>query len=120
MKSRAWIGKAIVGIGAIHSAFGLVVFHAEYVRWFREGLWNTVNGQPYREFPFWFLAFGILTIIFGAFVDSVERKSENLPPFLGWSLLVFTIVVVFIMPISGGWLLLAPALGAIWQSKAAK
>ena len=115
---NAWIGKLIIGIGVIHSAFGIIGFRSEYAQWFREGLWNSVQGQPNREFPFWFLAFGILSIILGAFVDWVEHKHADLPRFLGWSILLFTIMAVIIMPISGGWLLFAPAIGAIWRSKA--
>lgn len=109
----AWIGTFIVGIGVVHSLFGVLGFHGQLAIWLGEGLWNTVNGQAEREFPFWFLAFGILAIIFGFLVDWVERRHAELPRFLGWSLLGLTVAVVVIMPISGGWLMIAPAIGAI-------
>ena len=55
-------------------------------RWAAEGLVNTVNGQPEREFPFWFLATGILTL-----------KSPRWRPrhrIFAWSLFALTVVTV--------------------------
>ncbi len=114
---QVWIGKSIMIIGAIHSAFGFVVFRSILAEIIGEGLVNTVNGQPLREFAFWFLVFGFLAIIFGALVDWCERQGVKLPKFFGWSLLALTLIVVTIMPISGGWLLLIPAIGAILRSR---
>lgn len=114
---QVWIGKSIMIIGAIHTAFGLAVFRSTLAEIFREGFVNTVNGQPLREFAFWFLVFGFLAIIFGALVDWCERQDVKLPKFLGWSLLALTLIIVTIMPISGGWLLLIPAIGAILRSR---
>ena len=116
---QAWIGKSIMIIGAIHSAFGFVVFHSTLAEIIREGLVNTVNGQPMREFAFWFIVFGFLAIIFGMFVDWCERQGIKLPEFFGWSLLALTLIIVTIMPISGGWLLFIPTIGAILRSRLA-
>ncbi len=113
---RAWIGKAIIGIGVLHSVFGIVFLGPTLAVLWSEGLLNTVRGEPDREFAFWFLAFGLLSVILGAVVDWAERKSEFPPAFFGWSLLAFTIAMVAIMPVSGGWLLLVPAVAAIWRS----
>lgn len=115
--ARAWIGKSIVIIGAIHTAFGFLVFRSTLIEVFKDGLVNTVNGQPAREFVFWFVAFGFLAIILGLLVDRSERESAKLPKFLGWSLLALTLVMVTIMPVSGAWLVLAPAVGAIARSR---
>ena len=109
----AWIGKALFVIGVVHSLFGLVVLRSTLAVLWNEGLINTVNGQPDREFAFWFIAFGILTMILGAFVDSCEKRRIPFPRFFGWTLLAFTAVMVTIMPISGAWLVLIPAIGAI-------
>ena len=113
---QAWIGKSIIIIGAIHSAFGFVWFRSTIGEIVHEGLVNTVNGQPERELAFWFIFFGLLAIIFGAFVDWCERKGIKFPKFFGWNLLAFTLIIIMIMPISGGWLLLVPAIGSIIRS----
>jgi len=113
---RCWIGKFIFIIGLIHTILGFLFFRSVLSTIIREGLVNTVNGQMDRELTFWFIAFGIFSMIFGWFVDWVERQKIPFPRFLGWSLLLFTIILLVIMPISGGWLLLVPSIGAIRRS----
>lgn len=110
---RRWIGRWILGVGCVHSLFGLIVFRDTWAILAAEGFVNTVNGQPEREFPFWFLATGILTLLLGALVDHLEARREPLPRFLGWGLFLFTAAVLAIMPISGGWLLVPAVLGAL-------
>lgn len=114
---HAWIGKAIIFIGIVHSVFGFVVFRSTLAELVREGLVNTVNGQPDREFAFWFVFFGFMAIIAGALTDWCERNFRRLPGFLGWSLLAMTVALVTIMPISGAWMLFAPTAGAIFRSR---
>ena len=113
---QAWIGKSIIFIGVVHSVFGFVVFRSTIAELVREGVINTVNGQPLREFAFWFLFFGFMAIIAGALTDWSERNFGILPGFLGWSLLAMTVVLVTIMPVSGAWMLFVPAVGAIFRS----
>lgn len=110
---KTWIGKTIIIVGVIHSVFGFAVFNSTMAEIVSEGLINTVNGQPMREFVFWFISFGILIILFGLMIDWCERRNLKLPKFLGWSLFAFTSILVTIMPISGGWLMFIPAVGLI-------
>lgn len=113
---RSWIGKSVVFIGIVHSVFGFVVFRSTIRVLVGEGLVNTVNGQPEREFAFWFLFFGFMAIIAGLLIDWCERNFGMLPSFLGWSLLALTFVCVTIMPVSGAWAIFVPAIGAIMRS----
>jgi hypothetical protein len=113
---RSWIGKSVFFIGVVHSVFGFVVFRSTLGELVGEGLINTVNGQPDREFVFWFLFFGFMAIIAGLLIDWCEKTVGVLPGFLGWSLLALTLVCVTIMPVSGAWLLLVPAVGAVVRS----
>ena len=110
---QLWIGKAVIIIGVIHSVFGFVFFFGTIANIFDEGVFNTVNGQPVREAVFWFLFSGFLIILFGMLINWVEGEGIEIPRFVGWSLLLLTIVTVAIMPISGGWLVFVPATGAI-------
>lgn len=112
---KNWIGKALLIIGAIHTLFGMIVFQKQWLLWIQEGLWNTVSGQAEREWAFWFIAIGILAMILGAFTNWVEKQIHNLPDFFTYSLLIFSLVGVILMPISGIWLILFTSLGAIWQ-----
>jgi len=114
---RRWVGLWIVGVGVVHTGYGLVFQSWVFRELFDDGLFNTVNGQPEREFAFWFMFFGFLAIVLGFVIDWIERQCLRLPRYLGWSLLGLTGVLVFIMPISGGWLLAPPAIGAIVNSR---
>lgn len=113
---KVWVGKAIAAVGIIHSIFGFVIFRQTIAELFSEGLFNTVNGQPMREFAFWFILSGFFWILFGLLVDWCEREMKRLPHFIGWGFLSLTIIVLIIMPISGGWLMLIPAVGAILKA----
>lgn len=110
---KRWIGRWIFAVGLIHTLFGLVVFSSTWRLLAGEGWLNTVNGQPEREFPFWFLTAGVLTLLLGAVVDHVEASGESWPRFIGWGLVALTVPILAIMPISGGWLLAPAVIGAL-------
>lgn len=112
-RSLQWIGKGIALIGAIHTAVGMVGFRNVIGDIAERGMFNTVNGQPEREFAFWFIFFGLLAVLLGAVVSWTENRIGEVPPFLGWSLLTLTTLGVMIMPLSGFWLLIVPTVGAL-------
>lgn len=114
---KNWIGKAIIVIGLIHITVGFALLSTTFLELLSEGLFNTVHGQAMREGFFWFTFFGVLLIILGAWVNWTEREQQQLPSFLGWSLLAMVGVMLFIMPISGAWLMLVPIGGIIKKVK---
>lgn len=114
---KAWIGKAIIAVGIIHTLFGLIGFRKTLSTLVQEGLFNTVNGQAQREFVFWFIALGIFAILLGLVVDSCEKNALPLPSYFSWAFLFTVALIVFIMPISGGWLMFIPAIGAILRTR---
>ena len=61
---------------------------------------------------------GFLTLLAGALIDRMEARGIPLPAFVGWFLLILTAAILIVMPISGGWLLLPGAIGAIFRSHA--
>ncbi|RLC07591.1 MAG: hypothetical protein DRI24_24635 [Deltaproteobacteria bacterium] len=113
---KFWIGKSIVFIGLLHTLVGVFGFYGTLCELVDEKVFNTVCGQPDRELTFWFIAFGLLTIVFGVFVDSYERTFTRFPRRLGWGLFLFAAVIVVALPVSGAWLFLIPAAGAIHHS----
>ncbi len=113
---RAWIGKFIAGIGLIHSILGLTMFRDTFAALLRDGLVSTVNGQPEREFAFWFLAAGLFWVLLGALVDQNERAGHSLPGFFGWALGALALTGALMMPLSGWWLFLIPAAALIRRS----
>jgi hypothetical protein len=110
---KRWIGRSIVAIGLLHTVFGLIAFRDILAVWLREGIMNTVNGQPDREMAFWFIFCGFFMLIFGALIDCCESKGVELPLVLGWGLLTISLIGVMFMPVSGFWLFIIPSIGAI-------
>lgn len=118
MKRSKWIGRFIVLIGIIHISVGLLLIGDIGLELLQEGLFNTVHGQPMREAFFWFVFGGLTMIIIGLLVNWYEQESIAFPSFLGWSLLGLSLLVVFVMPVSGGWLMLIPALAILKRKQA--
>ncbi|MEM9820878.1 MAG: DUF6463 family protein, partial [Bacteroidota bacterium] len=114
---KIWIGKVVVLIGCIHTLFGFVMLWPIFQNLLAAGLINTVNGQLDREAFFWFIHFGVALILLGALIDWVEKQGNAWPSWLAWSLLIWTIVLVAVMPVSGAWLMLIPAIGALRRQK---
>lgn len=117
MKTRRWIGRWLLGVGIVHTLFGIVFMGDALAVLWREGLFNTVNGQPEREFPFWFIFTGLLMMLFGATVDHLEARGHRLPGFLGWGLVVLILICAVVMPISGVWLIVPPTIGAVLRAR---
>lgn len=117
---KKWIGKVIILIGVIHLIFGFITFRAAWAEMLQQGFFNTVAGHLGHNIAFWFIAFAFLTLILGGLIDWCEGNKQPLPRFLGWSLLALSFSGVVMMPISGWWLLLIPAIGSIRQSGKAK
>lgn len=115
---KVWKGKTIILIGIIHLIYGFAVFRDVIFQIISEGFFNTVQEQPLKNAAFWFIFFGFLVVILGFLVNYLERLSIALPSFLGWSLLGVTCLLVAIMPVSGAWAILLPAVGLIYQKQA--
>ncbi len=108
-----WTGRCLAGIGVLHVAVGVALFHRTLAVLVREGLFATVNGQPEREAAFWFTFAGLAVVLVGALVDAIERSGADVPRFAGWALLGAAALGCFVMPASGFWLVLVPALGLL-------
>jgi len=113
MKTKRWIGRWIMGVGVVHTMFGLFFMRDTWSELIDAGLFNTVNGQPEREFAFWFLFAGLVTILFGRMVDELEKRGEAPPRFVAWFLAVLVVFALIVMPISGGWLLVPAVVGLL-------
>jgi len=111
---KNWIGKFLFGIGALHTLVGLILLLPLVgTELLEDGLFNTINGQPKREAFFWFLLSGFFMLLVGALINFMEKHQQTIPSFLGWSLLAITIFTLFFSPLSGGWLILVPAIALI-------
>lgn len=116
---KAWIGKSLLIIGIGHSLLGSIVFRSAYASILKENLVNTItlNGNSSKEEAFWFLISGFALMIIGGLVGYIESKNIEIPVFLIWSLILVTAIGVFMMPVSGFWLLLLPITGLLFKYK---
>jgi hypothetical protein len=105
---RRWIGRWIMVVGVLHALLGFGIYIDSTIAVVREGLWNTVAGVQGRPLAFWFVAAGFLVALVGALTSWIEARMAP-PRFLGWTLLAFAVVGIVMIPVSGFWLLLPPA-----------
>jgi hypothetical protein len=116
--SRRWIGRWIVAVSALHSLFAIFAFAPILRAMANAGLWNSVGSDPMRGAVAWFLLSGGFMLVSGLAIDALERSgdAESLSP-IGWSLLIVTLITIVLMPVSGAWLLLPPAIAMIRRRK---
>jgi hypothetical protein len=111
---RRWVGRWLAGVGILHILFGVAAFADPLREIAADGFWNAVDAYPDRSLAFWFVFAGPLIVLLGALVDRVEARAPvELPRFLGWTLLIFALLGGILMPLSGFWLFLPPALGVL-------
>jgi hypothetical protein len=77
----------------------------------RAGFFNVIEHHPSRASLFWFLFTGLMMILCGQLCFWIERQlGRTLPAFVGWELLILSVIGAVLMPISGIWLILAQAI----------
>ncbi len=90
---KNWIGKFLIGIGALHTLVGVALLTPLVgPELLADGLIATINGQPKREAFLWFLMSGFLILLVGGMVNFMEKEGIAIPKFIGWSLLAITIL----------------------------
>lgn len=77
----------------------------------RNGVINGVEENSPQEFSFWFLVLGIFIILFGQTLQYYIRKTyKPAPKFVGYWLLIVSLIGGIIVPLSGFWLFVPQAL----------
>jgi hypothetical protein len=112
--AKRWIGRWIIAVAALHTMFGLLAFAPVLQRMAAAGFWDSVGTNAMRGGAAWFLLSGGFMLIGGLAADVCERSNigRALRP-TGWALLIITIITIILMPVSGAWLLLPPAIAMI-------
>ncbi|MDP3229687.1 MAG: DUF6463 family protein [Acidovorax sp.] len=110
---QTWKGLWLLGVAAVHTVFGVVVFQPQLQEIAQRGVFDSVGTDPMRGAVTWFVLFGALFALLGWAVLLVERHAALAPvPLraLGAGLLALTALGIVLMPASGFWLVLPPAL----------
>jgi Family of unknown function (DUF6463) len=114
---KRWIGRWIVAVSALHTLFGLFAFIPTLRDIVHAGLWNSVGSDAMRGAVAWFLISGGFMLVGGLAIDALERNGgTSALRTSGWSLLIVTAITIILMPVSGAWLLLPPAIAMLLGS----
>ena len=115
MKSR-WIGRWIVAVSVLHTIFGLVVFGEDLMQIAREGFWDSIGEDARAGAVAWFMLSGFLMTALGLAIDALERSAtQGSLRATGVVVLLTTLLGIVLMPVSGFWLMLPPAVAMLWQ-----
>ena len=115
---RRWIGRAIIGISVIHTLFAFTAYGQVLVELLRDGLFDSLGGDTMRAAFIWFVFAGFFMFTTGLGVDALEKnRLHGTLVFPGWALLAITILGIVMMPASGFWLMLPPAIAMIVTGK---
>jgi hypothetical protein len=115
-------GLCWIAIALIHGISGLVAYFPQWQGIAHAGWFNVVAPDPFApifewEDAFWFMMMTPFLIIVGQFCLWADRKNFTLPIAMSIILLMSTLVGLFLMPISGLWLLLIPIGMMLYSSK---
>jgi Family of unknown function (DUF6463) len=114
-----WAGRLIVFYGAAHTLGALTVEGAarHAGAWFSGELWgdDLANMSPANS-AYWLSvdSFGVPLILVGLTVLWLDRRGITPPPFIAWTLGIWTVVdAVVLGPTPGEWLILLLAAGLL-------
>lgn len=106
----AWKGPWLLAVAAVHTVFACVVFAAPLQEILRRGVFNSIGDDPMLGAVAWFVLFGVVLALLGWAVYVLERqRALSLRP-LGLGVLALALLGIVLMPASGFWLALPPAL----------
>jgi hypothetical protein len=111
------MGRWLMVVAVLHTAFGLVVFRAQWAQLLEAGLFDGVAGDVARGKAVWFVLFGIALLLVGLVVDALEKLAAPMPAAVGAGLLLLALVGVLLMPGSGFWLVFPPAIAALARAR---
>ncbi len=113
---KYWIGKWIVAVSIVHTIFAFVVFPEVILQIFLDGVFDSIGVDPLRGAVAWFLLFGFVLFGWGLAINIIEEMSNgDVPASIGFSLLSIVLLGIILMPISGFWLALPPALMIVYK-----
>jgi hypothetical protein len=120
VKLWKYSGLFLIITGIIHNIVAILLFHKTYWQIIKNGFVNTVTatGDLARLFAFWFFICGIFILFLGQVVHYyIRRERQPAPLFLGYSILVLSILICLVEPVSGSWLFIPQALIIIFAKR---
>ncbi len=111
MKAWKYSGILLVATGILHTIVAVILGYREFIAMFEEGIINSVGEDPARGLSFWFFICGIFVILLGQVLHYyIKKEHQPAPAFLGYYLLIFSLLGCIIVPVSGFWLFIPQAI----------
>ena len=111
---QAWEGPWLLAVAAVHTLFGLLVFAPVLRAMLAQGWIDTVGTDPLRGAVSWFLLFGLPLALLALCIRPLRQAGQaRRLRLLGWGLLGLCAAGASLMPASGFWLVLPPALSLL-------
>ena len=101
MKLWKYSGTLLTATGVIHTIYALFLGKEAFTEMLNNGLIDSIGENHNLGFAFWFL---------------IRKEQKPAPLFLGYFILLFTIIGCIVEPISGFWLFLPQALIIIYSN----
>ncbi|WP_269632564.1 DUF6463 family protein [Pelomonas sp. BJYL3] len=115
---QAWEGPWLLAVAAVHTLFGLLVFAPVLRAMLAQGWIDTVGTDPLRGAVSWFLLFGLPLALLALCIRPLRQAGQaRRLRLLGWGLLGLCAAGASLMPASGFWLVLPPALSLLWPRR---
>lgn len=109
---KRWCGRWLIGVAAIHTLFAVVVFGDTLQLIAARGVFNSVGTDPTIGAVSWFVLFGFCLGCLGLAIDVMERAGQRSRA-VGVCALLMVLLGIVLMPASGFWLGLPPALALV-------
>lgn len=104
-------GTLLAATGVLHILVAVTKEWYVYHEILVDGLIDSIGNDTQKALAFWFLIIGVILILFGQSLQYYIRNVQMPAPlFLGYALLIFSVLGCLIVPISGFWLFIPQAL----------
>ncbi len=116
---RTWIGYWLMGVALVHTAFAGLVFTDVLRKIAQRGVFDSVGDDPLMGAVTWFVLFGLCLALLALAVTALERSGQAAAlRQLGFGVLMLCGVGLVLMPASGFWLAIPPALALLRRREA--
>ncbi|WP_086930878.1 DUF6463 family protein [Agarilytica rhodophyticola] len=109
-----WIGYWLMTVATLHTILAVFLYGTIYTEWLQTGLVGSIQSDAHR-LGLWFLVSGFLIFTLGTCLLHIPSP----PLSIGILLLLIAFLGLALLPKSGFWFLLPPALAIIFKRPAA-
>lgn len=114
---KAWAGQYLMVVAFLHTIAAAWMFSGPLLDIAGRGVFNSVQGDPAKGRAAWFVLFGAALALVAVALTALERQGDSKTlRALGLGLLLLSITGAVLMPVSGFWLAMPPAI-ALWMRR---